>query len=175
MILKLLNWIAKHRASRRIEAEDGALYLLRVKVWGWMPKDPKKYFTSAYLHRFFLPDLDRDLHNHPWKWSVSFILAGGYEEERLVGAKFVPCMVEGIPSVRSIGGRIIKRRLRPFTLNILGPNDFHRVTRLCGSQSWSFFLAGRKFKGWGFRRADGVVVPHTLRFKERGIPREEGA
>jgi len=153
MFLRLLHWITAHRPTRRIEAEDGALYLLRIKLWGWMPGDRKKYRFSAYLHRFFLPDLDRALHNHPWRWSVSFILWGGYDEERLVE------------------GHVITRRVRPFTLNWLGPNDFHRVMRLRGRETWTLFFAGPKYKGWGFLE-EGRFIPYAERFKQRGIERE---
>lgn len=151
MLLYLLNWIARNRPTRRIEAENGALYLLRVKLWGWMPGDTKKYRTSAYLHRFHLPDMDRALHNHPWRWSVSLILWGGYDEERMVR------------------GKAITRRVRPFRLNWLSPHDFHRVTRLHGKETWTLFIAGRKYKGWGFLEGSRFI-PYHERFKERGIP-----
>src|SRR5271170_2836454 len=44
----------------------------------------------VYLHKFHRGDSDEALHNHPWLWSRSFVLAGGYiEERRLEGGPFI--------------------------------------------------------------------------------------
>jgi hypothetical protein len=34
----------------------------------------------AYLHRFVSSDPDRGLHDHPWPWAFSILLAGWYWE-----------------------------------------------------------------------------------------------
>jgi len=152
MILKLLNWIASFRPVRRIEDEHGDLYLLRIKLWGWMPGTTKHHRWSGYLHHFMRPDQDRALHNHPWKWSFSIILAGGYVEERQME-----------------DGRIDTRYLRPGTINILGPENFHRITELHGKETWTLFIAGPKYKSWGFLDAERGFVGYRDRFAERGI------
>lgn len=38
---------------------------------------------TVYLHRIIRDDADEELHNHPWPWATSLILAGGYHEHRL--------------------------------------------------------------------------------------------
>ncbi len=78
-------------------------------------------------------DQDRDLHNHPWKWSFAIILWGGYVEEK-----------------RKRNGKVIIRRVWPGMINILGPKDFHRILELKGQQTWSLFFAGGKASAWGF-------------------------
>lgn len=96
---------------------------------------------GLYLHRFHRGDLDRELHNHPWRWSLSLILAGGYLEERRQG------------------DRIVRRRLRPGAINWIGQDDFHRVD-LTDGECWSLFVAGPKVSGWGFwDRSSGEIIP----------------
>lgn len=154
----ILNWLAARLLVRIIRNEEGAPYLLRLRLRGWMPTDPRPFRWSAYLHKFLLPDLDRALHNHPWKWSFSLVLAGGYTEQRLAR-----------------DGRIVTRRLRPGMVNILGPKSFHRVTELHGAETWTLFVAGPKFKDWGFLDKARGFISHRARFAERGIPLPAGA
>jgi len=108
---------------------SGALYLWPEEAQPrlrWLP------FT-VYLHEFVRPDEDRDLHNHPWHLSLSLVLSGGYEEERLTE------------------GGVLCRRLRPGHLNVLRRDDFHRVVRLRGRSTWTLFVSGRYAGPWGFR------------------------
>jgi hypothetical protein len=94
-----------------------------------------------YLHRFHRGDTDRELHNHPWRWAISLVLAGGYSEERLVGET------------------VVTRVIRPGTLNFIGRDDFHRVDMLDG-EAWTLFLVGQKTSSWGFwNRETGLVTP----------------
>jgi len=151
MIRHFLNWLVLRLAVRLIRNEEGRTYLLRARLWGWMPGDDRKAW-SGYLHRFMLPDSDRALHNHPWRWSFSLVLAGGYEEERLDKT-----------------GKVITRRVRPGMLNFLGRNSFHRVTELHGKETWSLFIAGPKFSSWGFLDPDKGFVNHHDWFAMKGI------
>jgi hypothetical protein len=92
---------------------------------------------GLYIHRFHRGDDERELHNHPWKWAVSFILSGGYREER------------------RFGDEVFVRRILPGTVNVILADDFHRVDLLPGQEdAWSLFLVGPKFKGWGFWNRD---------------------
>lgn len=97
---------------------------------------------NIYLHKFHRGDDDEALHNHPWKWSVSFILAGGYAEERRVPAS------EGLPPNKA-WDTVERRLVLPFTFNIIRDNDFHRVD-LLEEDAWSIFFAGPKTQNWGF-------------------------
>jgi hypothetical protein len=105
---------------------------------------------SLYLHRFHQPDVDRALHSHPWAWSLSFVLAGGYVEERL------------------IDGEVVTREIRPFTFNWFGKDAFHRVSELRGKETWTLFLVGSKAQSWGFL-VDGTYIPWRDYLRTRGL------
>jgi hypothetical protein len=97
---------------------------------------------GIYLHAIHKPDAECDLHNHPWRWCVAIILWGGYEEERLAWL-----------SGRTKGWywpAVIRRVLRPFSINWLTPADYHRIDKLRGKVSWSLFITGPRFQEWGF-------------------------
>lgn len=96
---------------------------------------------GIYLHRFHRSDSDRELHNHPWRWSCSLVLAGGYVEER-----------------RS-GDAVISRRVTPGRFNWIGHDDFHRVD-LIEKDAWTLFVVGPKVSSWGFwSRISRAFVP----------------
>lgn len=92
---------------------------------------------SLFLHKFHRGDNEMELHNHPWRWSISWILAGGYKEERRVGNK------------------VLTYIRRPGTFNVLWADTFHRVDLLDGP-CWTLFLAGPKTTpaNWGFWNRD---------------------
>lgn len=80
------------------------------------------------LHRFVRSDPD-GLHDHPWGWSRSFILAGWYLEER-----------RDFTRVRAAGG----------TYGMTG-DTFHRVVLPAGARDvWTLFIHGPYVKHWGF-------------------------
>jgi hypothetical protein len=87
--------------------------------------------VGLYIHRFHRSDQDVALHNHPWCWARSLILAGGYVEERRVD------------------DRVEKHVRMPGDVVRIDADDFHRVD-LIESDSWSLFLAGPKISNWGF-------------------------
>ena len=115
----------------------------------------KQTRTNLYLHRFFRGDSDEAPHSHPWPWSVSLVLWGGYTEERLIE-------VDGIKYLKT-------RRIWPLTLNVFRPGDYHRVVKLRGSQTWTLFLTGLKSESWGFWVFGRGHVEWRARLKERGI------
>ena len=146
MILKLIHLVASVLPKREIYAEDGKLYLERYRVFGWEPGS-RWNGPSLYLHRFHLPDQDTALHNHPWKWAISLILAGGYIEDRVSGMRI----------------------LRPGRLNIIRANDFHRVSFIRGRETWTLFLVAPKSRSWGFLTTAGNFIPWRERLAQRGI------
>lgn len=91
------------------------------------PRSP----VNLFLHRFHRGDEDRRLHSHPWSWSVSLILAGGYIEER------------------RHGDRVRTHVLWPSNVNVIRAEDFHRVD-LIEDDAWTLFLAGPKASTWFF-------------------------
>lgn len=151
MIIRLLNWLSSRLPNRLIPREDKQPYLLRSKIRGWMPGDDPVSW-SLYLHRFYSHDVDPAPHSHPWKWSVSLVLTGGYIEER-----------------RCADGSIKVRTVKPFRLNFFGPNSYHRISMLCGREVWTLFLAGPKFQSWGFMDPVRGFIPWRDRLRERGI------
>ncbi len=151
-VLNLFYYLARKLKTRFIDREDGGLYLLRVKLRGWMPGDSRSYSWSLYLHKFYSHDVDLAPHNHPWRWSVSIPIFGGYIEERLDKNR-----------------QLVTRRVRPLIPNIFGRNTFHRIAMLHGPEVWTIFICGPKFQGWGFWDAARGFVPWRDRLRERGV------
>lgn len=105
---------------------------------------------TAYLHRFVRADDERQVHDHPWRWAVSLILAGGYLEERVTAL------------CPDRGWLVALRRMRPGHVNTIGPGDFHRITKT-RPETWTLFVHGARFKSWGFyERLEGIrtIVYH---------------
>lgn len=108
---------------------------------------------TFYLHRFTASDPDRGVHDHPWGWAMSFLLVGGYNEERLVE--------------RDGQKEIIVRKIRPLTFNTIRADDFHRVVLDQGRPAWSLFIHGKRIKGWGFLKLQSFhgeegFTPHDV-------------
>lgn len=109
-------------------------YLLRSSWFGpWAARLP-----SLYLHHIHRPDVDPELHNHPWSYAFALLLRGGYVEERRVVAEGT---AEVVDLVRLPGAVVA-----------LEANTFHRISRLHDPEngSWSLFVAGPRVQAWGF-------------------------
>ena len=147
MFEKLLHRLSARLPCRFIDGEHGEPYLERyylLGAFGW----------HAYLHRFVDSDPDRGLHDHPWRRAVSLVLSGGYEELR----------------PRAPGsGEIVRRRLRPWRLNFLKGEDFHRVVLREGRPAWTLFMHGPRIKGWGFLQNGGfrIMARDASEFRHR--------
>jgi hypothetical protein len=134
-MFRLLKWLVSFLPSFTI-SKDLKKYLTRYYV---LLKDWE--FGNIFIHHFHRSDLDMGLnglgllHCHPFSKSVSFILSGGYVEER-----------------RNKDGSVSKRIVKPFTFNFISNEDFHRVDLLNESKgAWSIFFTGsRKNRTWGF-------------------------
>ncbi len=87
---------------------------------------------GLYMHQFHRSDDAGECHNHPFKFAISLILAGGYHEER-----------------RDRRGLVVTRTYRPGNLNFLWADSYHRVD-LLEDDCWSLFLVGPKVQSWGF-------------------------
>jgi hypothetical protein len=120
---------------RVITNDDGDPYLGRV----YLLRVFRSVLPGVFLHRFFRSDGDRELHNHPWKWAVSLVLAGGYREERLDD---------------KYGSPVTVRVLGPGRLNFIRGSTFHRIELLDEERgAWSLFIAGPRPPAgttWGF-------------------------
>jgi hypothetical protein len=141
-MLALLHWLAARLPCRQIADAGGTLYLERYRVIGAMNGRHRWFPFTVYLHRFHRPDLDRALHNHPWPWAFSLVLAGGYDELR-------PGLADWWHSVRT---------LKAGSVNWLRGYTFHRVAELHG-ETWTLFVVGRKVQAWGYDVPGRGFVP----------------
>ena len=95
---------------------------------------------SVVLHHFHQSDSTEKLHNHGWSWGLSFVLAGGYSEEKLIGDK------------------VTRRTIRPFSFNFIRPHEFHRVD-LLEKDAWTLFFRGPRLGEWFYKdRATHNVI-----------------
>lgn len=130
-LARLCERVARRFLARDIQRDPADPYLTRYYLRGGPRTDGQR--VNLYLHKFHRGDQDQDLHNHPWAWSVSLILTGGYVEERREG------------------NAIRTRVVRPGRINIIRANDFHRVDLLDPAEgAWTLFLAGPRVQRWGF-------------------------
>jgi hypothetical protein len=136
MIRRLCQWLASFLPSITIPDTEGNPYLTRYFLLG----QERKYF-NIFLHHFHASDKDHAdngtllLHNHPWRLSLSFILLGGYEEER-----------------RQPDDSIIRAQFPAGSFNYINDGHFHRVDLLEGD-GWSIFMTGWRRgadSSWGF-------------------------
>jgi hypothetical protein len=158
MMLRFLYWVVRFLQPPRIIRDDGEPYLSRyyLSERPTMPDGSDPFDSNGnlrlgaisnrkglgrFIHHFHRGDNARELHNHPWRWSVSLILAGGYVEERR-------------------HGDVVKtRRLRAGSFNFIWGSTFHRVD--ITGDTWTLFLIGPKNDDWGFwDRSTGVYTPH---------------
>ncbi|MCM2547615.1 hypothetical protein [Burkholderia glumae] len=103
-----------------------------------------------YLHRFVASDPDRGLHDHPWPWAFSVILAGWYWE-----------VTRGNCA-----------RVRWF--NFLIGDSFHRVVLPLDrgvDNVWTLFAhRAKRSKPWGFLRDKGQLG--TIYVEHRRSPED---
>lgn len=163
----LVEWVASKLPKPRVimNRSGEAPYLSRYYLWnkpkmadGSSPFDslgnPKpeaiwKTGVGVYLHKFHQSDDDEGaLHNHPFRWSCSLILVGGYLE------------------YRRLHDSIVKRLIKPFRLNWIDCDDFHRV-ELLQKDAWSLFIVGPRTQSWGFWNPIDLSVTPWRQFLEK--------
>lgn len=112
---------------------------------------------TAYLHRFVSADGDREVHDHPWKFAMSFVLCGGYVERRMLSM-----------SHKEVDGVITKlRRVRVGMPNVLLPTSFHQIVSV-RPNTWTLFIHSKPFKKWGFVKKESpeVIVYYAYQYKQ---------
>lgn len=121
----------KHLKSNTITI-SGKKYLTRYYVI------PDNRVFNVWVHHFHSSDQGRDLHNHPFHFSLSFIFDGGYYEEY----------------VKRGENRICARKKVAPCFNVIKNNVFHRVDLLNEEKgTWSIFFTGPRkttIPEWGF-------------------------
>lgn len=140
---KVCDWLSSKLPGTTITVK-GKSYLSR---WYFFIKDRKH--LNLFLHFFHSSDQKQELHSHPFLFGLSFVLSGGYYEERIVN------------------GQITKRHVRPFTFNLLTRKDFHRVDLVDETKgAWTIFLAGPRSPDWFFMDRDSGLVTHYTKNPE---------
>lgn len=161
---KLINavcwWIVRTFPGRyRIIGDNGNPYLGRfyIKHTGVLP--------GLYLHHFYRSDSDRELHNHPWKFSRSIVLVGGYYEERYESA--TPISEPGYITYHPKDVRMFNRQAPGY--NKISNTTFHRVVlKDLKNGAWTLFIPGPEVKDWGFLdRTTGKYTPHATLLGEK--------
>ncbi len=166
LIAAVCRAVADRLDGRVIPRGDGGPYLERRYVFHreWLPVKLREKARGVYLHFFHSSDADEELHNHAWADSWSFILTGGYIEERRVETEH--------------GDKIVTRTLRPGSLNRLRADDYHKITLLDPARGcWTLFIAGDPIQQWGFwHPVTKRYLPwfeHEARVRERARQRKE--
>jgi len=132
---KICWWVVKKwpKRVRYINRGDDPyllrFYITRPRTNREIKEEPETF--GLYLHHFYRGDEDEELHNHPWKWALSWILSGQYSEEREDGVH-----------VRKTGH-----------FNYISHDTFHRVTLVDQDTTpiWTLFLVGPRITSWGFK------------------------
>ena len=134
----------------QLQHSDGSPYLTRTVLAGVdsLENHDPECKIHAFIHQIHTRDSDAAQHSHPWRWSVSVILSGGYTE------------------VRPNAGGVATYTYREGDLNILRHGDYHSIVEVLPG-TVTLFLGGAEISGWGFL-CDGVHVPHKEYFKQHG-------
>jgi hypothetical protein len=123
----MFNWLLSKLKINRIY-NAGSLYMTRYyifrKMFWWM--------LSIYIHNIHKSDPDKELHNHKWKYSISFILKGAYCE-----------------SFRDKNDQVQTKIYRAGNINIIPANKFHKL-ELLTPEVWTLFISGPSVQDWGF-------------------------
>ncbi len=139
---RLCRWLESKLPKTTITIQ-GKPYLTRCYIFG---KD--RAWGNIYLHHFHSSDQGDELHNHPWKWGMSLIMAGGYSEEYrgpLASSEFIT--LEHYKNSYPI----LRREKRPGQFNLIKADDFHRVDLHDEKKgAWTLFFAGPRTGEWGF-------------------------
>jgi len=84
---------------------------------------------NVFIHQFMRSD-DQVFHNHPWNWSASLILKGGYWEHTPKGTFW--------------------RRPGSFRILRRGKSDVHWIEVPESGKTWTLFFRGKTVSDWGF-------------------------
>lgn len=123
-------------------------YLARLRVvetpWG-----------GILLHALRRPDNTRALHDHPWTfWSI--IVSGGYQEI------FAPNLAAAVARGTSIeepgpSDNEVQRIWKWLSIHRIHRGEFHAITELAATPTWTVLLVGPRRSDWGFATPAGFV------------------
>jgi len=126
----MINWFLNWVTRRPPDVNIRDNYLHR---W-WVI--PRNRFFNIYLHHIMGNDHDQALHDHPW-YNVSIPLRGRIMEFRPGGRQQV-----------MYPGKVVFRR----------GVTCHRLEIEDGTDAWTLFITGPKYREWGFHCPKGWVI-----------------
>lgn len=152
----MFNWIAKKLYCL---TENLPCRLITVSEKPYM----ERYYLGKlcgftfYLHRFVSADGDREVHDHPWRFAMSFVLCGSYLERRLVNMNH--------RSADGVDARV--RRVRIGIPNVLLATSFHQIVSV-RPNTWTLFMHSRPSKKWGFlkKESESVIIYYAYQYKQ---------
>lgn len=151
MIRKALQAYANTRPIRPI-VHEGTLILKRYFVFqlpAWAGG------VRCYLHHFVGDDPD-GLHNHPWKYGISLVLAGWYWDQRRWGTKKVRWL-------NVVNGDTLHRVLLP--VQYITSVESATTFTISDNTSWSLFFHTPRAMDWAFVRELPVHFKHIYKEK----------
>lgn len=136
--------------------KDGDLYMERFWLFNPYPdsgqsgadRKPWRFPLSIRIHHIWLPDQDRDCHDHPWH-ARTIVLRGWYSEQRPM--RFA--MFSHVPGFHYFK-TFTREEGDTATLKF---GEYHRITDVSHGGVWTLFITGKYRGTWGFN-VDGVKV-----------------
>jgi hypothetical protein len=121
--------------------DESQVYLRRLRIL----QTPK---FAIYLHFIFLPDEDRDPHDHPFNF-WSFIIRGGYTER----------LWDIVPGAyKSTALRPAKKNWGVLSFHKMGQRQAHMISQLIPGTITLVFCGPKTGNGrWGFYTENGFV------------------
>jgi hypothetical protein len=176
-------WLIR-RAQRtpysHIRSKDGTSIYMR-RWWLFNPYDKDddgeqkparfEWLPSIRVHHILRPDIDRDLHDHPWN-ARTIVLRGWYKEERYKNAvsrrdEHKHCVEHYRPAKAwDTEGQIFKPPIRAVLLREQGYTgrllfgEYHRIKDLPVGGVYTLFFIWRYRGSWGFD-VNGRKIHHA--------------
>jgi len=124
----LVIFITNYLPVKVIKDDKGVPFLYRYHIFKWGNNG-----AGVCIHHFVKSDPERGHHSHPWRHSLSFILAGGYQEQILEEDRKTY--------------KVVNRSRWRFNY-LDGVNTFHRVMIPEGGDAWTLFFFQKRSKTW---------------------------
>lgn len=143
---QLIIFITNFLPVKVIRDDHGRPFLYRYHLFSLSNDGP-----GMCIHHFVKSDPDRGYHDHPWEKSISFILAGKYDERILNDDK-------------KTYETYIRNR---WTFNYLdGKKTFHRVMIEDDKDVWTLFYFQKRSKIWGMISLNGIYQQMSNQIKD---------
>jgi hypothetical protein len=151
---RVFQWLlarAKRTPYLPIKSKDGSVVYMD-RWWLFNPyqngatEDTRrwKWLPSIRIHHIKVRDLDRHMHNHPWKKCRSIVLDGWYEERYIR-----PRHIQGQRCTYHLAGDTFE----------MDHNHFHRISEVSYGGVYTMFFTWGVGQDWGFMMEDGTVMP----------------